>query len=149
MTTDEEIQNALLGIYSRLGTVEGKVTLVARAERERLLPVLEPAIRKRPLVGQVYLVLHKALTQDGIREELARVGVDKSQPTISRALTLLQTELGMIEVLPRTGRATTYRRNRVMEETLNLSKRVREWLEDENQAVPEQPSRRRGGRRSK
>jgi hypothetical protein len=146
VSTDEDLNTTLLAIHSRLGTVEGKVTLVARAERERLLPILRDEVQKKPLIGQIYLVISKALTQDEIKEELARHNLGTSQPTISRRLDHMQTELGIVEVVRR-GRFSAYRRNRVMEETLNLTKRTREWLEDKGEAVPAQPTRRRRGGR--
>ena len=142
MTSDEEIQNALLAIYSRLNTIEGKVTLVARADRDRILGVMEEVVRQRPLVGQIYLLLDGKRSQREIHEELAKHGITPSQPTVSRRMDDMSKEYGITDLV-KGGAVKVFRKNREMEDVLNLSRRIVEWLEDENQAVPQQPQRRR------
>lgn len=141
MATDEEIQNALVAIHSRLGTIEGKITLVARADRERVLSVLEGVVRKNAMVGQIYLLLDGKRTQRQIGEELAKYSINTSEATVSRRMAEMATEHGIADLV-RGGATKTYRKNREMEDVLNLSKNVRDWLEDGSKTVPVQPTRR-------
>jgi hypothetical protein len=133
VATDDEIQDALLSIYSRLGGIEGKVNLVARAERARILEDTEASVRKQPLIGQIYLLLDGKRTQKEIHEMLAGFGISPSQPTVSRRMGEMETEHGMADLV----RRGVYRRDPQMEKVLNLSKNIRKWLEDEQQVVPE------------
>jgi hypothetical protein len=139
---NDEIQNALLAIHSRLSTIEGKVTLVARADRERILEVLEEVVRRSPLIGQIYLLLDGKRTQREVHEELTSHQITTSQPTVSRRMSDMSSEYGIADLV-KGGAVKIFRKNREMEDVLNLSKRVREWLEAENQPVPEQQTRRR------
>jgi hypothetical protein len=141
MGDDEELQNALLAIHSRLGTIEGKINLVARAEREELLRVLEEAVRRDPLLGQIYLLIDGKRTQQEILAELTTFGILSSQPTVSRRMGNLVTEYGIADPIG-VGAGTVFRKNRAAEDVLNLARRVRKWLESEQQPVPETPTRR-------
>lgn len=143
MSTDEEIQAALLAIHSRLGTIEGKVTLVARADRERIVAVLEEVIRSKPIIGQIYLLIDGTKTQTEIREALAALGVSTSPMTVSRRMDDMLTEYGIADLV-RAGQVKVIRQNREMEDVLNLSKRVRTWLEEMGQPLPPAPGQRRG-----
>jgi hypothetical protein len=49
----------LLAIYSRLGSIEGKVNLLARVDRPQFLTLLGASVEKQPLIGQVYLALNR------------------------------------------------------------------------------------------
>lgn len=142
MPSDEEIQNALLAIHSRLGVIEGKVNLVARADRAHILELLESTVRRQPLIGQIYLLLDGKRTQKEVHEKLADYGVRSSQPTVSRRMNEMETEHGIADLV-QGGAAKIYRKDREMEKVLNLSKNIRKWLEDESQIVPEEPTRRR------
>jgi hypothetical protein len=141
MATEEEIQNALLAIHSRLGTIEGKINLVARAERDDVLAALEEAIRDNPLLGQIYLLLDGKRTQQEILAELKQFGISSSQSTVSRRMGDLVTEYGLADPV-REGAALVLRKNRATEDILNLTRRVRRWLEDGRHPVPEEPTRR-------
>lgn len=141
MAEDEELQNALLAIHSRLGTIEGKINLVARAEREQVLRVLEEAVRRDPLLGQIYLLIDGKRTQQDILAQLTSLGIVSSQPTISRRMANLVTEYGIADPIG-AGAGTILRKNRAAEDVLNLTRRVRKWLESQQQPVPENPSRR-------
>ncbi|MGH2837904.1 MAG: hypothetical protein ACRDJY_06095 [Thermoleophilaceae bacterium] len=141
MATDEEIHNALIGIHSRLGTIEGKVNLAARANRERLLAELEQAVRKDPLLGQIYLLLDGNRSQLEVKEALAKFAITPSQPTLSRRMGDLATEHGVADLVEGGGKLVLCK-DREAETILNLSKNVRKWLADEKQPIPEQPKRR-------
>lgn len=143
MTDDDELHHALLAIHSRLGLIEGKINLVARAERQQILTVLEEAFRKDPLLAQIYLLLDGKRTQREIVAELEGHGVTPSQPTVSRRMTDLVNEYGIAEPRDAGGAATVLGKNRASEEILNLSRRARRWLESDEEIVPTDPARRR------
>jgi hypothetical protein len=147
MPDDNETQNALLAIHSRLGTIEGKVNLVARAERAAILAVLEEAVRGEPLLGQIYLLLDGKRSQGDVLEELATYGITTSQATVSRRMGDLVTEYGLADPVGRGG-GLVLRKNRAAEDVLNLTRRVRRWLEDEKQPLPEKRVRRPRKKRS-
>ncbi|HEX8102061.1 MAG TPA: hypothetical protein VF533_05590 [Solirubrobacteraceae bacterium] len=145
MPSDEEMQNALVAIYSRLGTIEGKVTLVARADRERILSVLEAVVRKTPLVGQIYLLLDGKRAQRQILEELTMHGITTSEATVSRRMAEMATEHGIADLV-KAGATKVYRKNREMEDVLNLSKNMLKWLAEEDASLPvEVKTRKRKG----
>lgn len=139
--SDDEIQNALLAIHSRLGTIEGKLNLVARAEREAILVVLQAAVTKDPLLGQIYLLIDGKRTQHEVLSELTAFGITPSQSTVSRRMADLFTEYGIVDEV-RKGNALVLRKNRAAEDVLNLGRRVRRWLEEGNHVIPEQVVRR-------
>lgn len=141
MASDDEIQNALLAIHSRLGTIEGKVNLVARAERDAILEALKAAITKDPLLGQIYLLIDGKRSQQDILATLTSFGITPSQPTVSRRMTDLVTEYGIADEI-REGGALVLRKNRATEDVLNLARRIRQWLEDGKHATPETKPRR-------
>jgi hypothetical protein len=124
MTSDDEIHSALLAIHSRLDVIEGKVTVVARADRGKLLDAFREAVDKQPLIGQIYLALDGKKNQDEIVAEL-----DSSPATVSRRMTEMNREYGMIELVKGEGRGKIYRHNREMESVLHLTANIRKWLE--------------------
>lgn len=136
-----DIHNALLAIHSRLGTIEGKINLVARAEREQILTVLEVVIRSDPLLGQIYLLLDGLRSQREIVDALSGYGIAVSQATVSRRMDLLVMEYGLADDVGREG-ARVLGKNRAVEDVLNLTARTRRWLADLGQPVPEAASRR-------
>lgn len=141
MTTDGEIQNALLAIHSRLGTIEGKINLVARADRDAVLEALQSAVDDSPLLGQIYLLIDGKRSQQEIVTELKSFGITPSVATVSRRMRDLVTEYGLADEI-REGTLLVLRKNRAAEDILNLARRVRRWLEEEKQTIPERPTRR-------
>jgi hypothetical protein len=141
MPTDEEIQNALLAIHSRLGTIEGKVTLVARADREAIRAALREDVQKKPLMAQIYLLLDGQRSQREVYEELLKVGVKTSEMTVSRRIGEMETEHGIADLV-RGGGARIFRKGREMDSVLNLTKYMGEWLEEQGEVVPVAPKRR-------
>jgi hypothetical protein len=129
LPTDEDIHNALLAIHSRLNTIDGKVTLVARADRDRVLEVLEEAVRRSPLVGHIYLLLDGKRSQRQIFTELKAKGVSTSEATISRRMADMASEFGIAEYVITTAAGKIYRKNREMESVLNLTTRIERWLD--------------------
>lgn len=144
MSDQDEIQNALLSIHSRLGVIEGKVNLVARADRTTLLALLEETVRKQPLIGQIYLLLDGRRSQKDVLEALTAEGITVSQPTVSRRMAEMETEHGIADLL-QGGAMKVYGKDREMERVLNLSKNIRKWLESSGEVIPDNSTKRRGG----
>lgn len=141
MADDEKIENALYAVHSRLGVIEGKVNLVARAERQALLDLLKETISEHPLIGQIYLLLDGNRSQKEVHEKLAEFGITPSQPTVSRRMTAMETEHGIIELIEGGG-TTVYAKDAAMEKVLNLTTNIRKWLSEAKETIPETSTRR-------
>jgi len=135
---DDDIHNALAAIHSRLGTIEGRVTLIARAEREQLLAALEKLVREKPLLGQIYLALNGNRNQNEVLELLTEAGVQTSAMGVSRAMQKMHTDYGIIELVTGGG-VRVFRQGNESEVVLNLSTNVRKWLKDEGEIDPAPP----------
>lgn len=144
-TTNEEIHAALMVIDSQLRMVDGKVNLIARANREPLLKALQEVVSKRPMIGRIYLLLDGTRNQDEIVAELKQSGAGGSPAALSRYLTDMQGEHGLIERVPG-GRGKTYRKNRELEQILNLTKKMEGWVADVEKAEAAKTSKQ--GKRS-
>jgi hypothetical protein len=142
MATDEEINNALLAIHSKLGVIEGKVNLVARAHKQTSLDDIEQAVRAKPLLGQAYLLLDGVRTQTELLDKLGEYGISSSKAGVSRAMTSLETDFGMADLV-RGGASKVFRKDAESERVLNLSTNIRKWLTSDGHTVPEEPPRRR------
>jgi hypothetical protein len=133
----------LLAIHSRLGVIEGKVNLVARAERENLRAELRSTIKDKPMIGQIYLVVDGSRTQKEIAELLAGFDVPgATESTVSRRTGEMEVEHGMIAVISG-GASKVYVRDPEMEKMLNLRAQVRRWLTEDEQIIPEHPKKRK------
>jgi hypothetical protein len=141
----DRIQNALYALHSRLGVIEGKVNLVARAEREHLLSLLEEEVRDDPLIAQIYLLLNGKRAQRELLSKLDGFGIRVSESTVSRRTDRMYLELGIAEPADTVedGRAAVYLKDRAMEQVLNLSKYMKKWLRANGETIPERGSRRR------
>lgn len=129
MASADDIHDVVTAIHSRLDTINGKVTLVARAERERLLPILERAVREKPLIARIYLLLDGRRTQREISDALTEHGDAASEATVSRRLAEMSREHGIAEFVGNRG-GKVYRKNREMEEVLNLTSQMEKWLDE-------------------
>jgi hypothetical protein len=140
-TTNEQIHDALMVIDSQLRMVDGKVNLIARANREPLLKALQEVVTKRPMIGRIYLLLDGTRNQDEIVTELLQSGAGGSPGAVSRYLNDMQGEHGLIERVPG-GPGKTYRKNRELEQILNLTKKIEGWLADIDKAEAAKSSKR-------
>jgi hypothetical protein len=140
--SEEEITNALNAIHSRLGVIEGKVNLVARAHRQSSLEDVEAAVRAKPLLGQIYLLLDGLRTQTQVHEKLAELGIVTSLMGVSRAMEKLETEYGIADLVS-SGSGKIFKKDVESERVLNLSTNIRRWLAAESAVVPDDPQRRR------
>jgi DNA polymerase III delta prime subunit len=142
VTEDKNVHNALTAIHARLGTIEGRVTLIARAEREQILESLGKDIRKKALIGQIYLALDGSRSQRDVFEVLKAAGIETSEMTVSRTMGKMHTESGIIELVS-AGGSKIYRKGDESEAVLNLSAKIREWLREEGEVDPAPPPGRR------
>jgi hypothetical protein len=148
MPTDEEIQEALTAIYSRLGLIDGKATLTVRANRVPILKALEELVAKHAPLGQIYLLLDGKRTQTEIGRELKALGLPDSHATVSRRIDIA-VEHGIAELVFDRGPGNVYRQDRIMESVLSLSKNVRKWLTAADQPFPSAPRRAARAKKSK
>ena len=142
MNNDELVITQLAAVHARLGTIEGKVNLVARAERRHLLELLESTVRSTPLIGQIYLLLDGTRTQTEVVEALGEFSINTSPMSVSRRVTEMETDHGIIEIA-QAGKGKVFRKDPAMDKVLNLTVNVRKWLKDEGEIVPELPVRSR------
>jgi hypothetical protein len=142
MLDDEALHADLLAIHSRLGVIEGKVNLVARAERDEFLALIEKTVRAQPLVGQLYLLLDGQRSQKQMLEMLTAQGVITSKPSIWRRISEMETEHGMAKLV-QGGAVMIHAKDPEMEKLLNLTKKVGEWLADLGAVVPVPVKKRR------
>ena len=148
MTDDSQrIGNALNAIHSRLGAIEGKVTLGVRADQDRYLETLKEIIREQPLIGQVYLLLDGERSQRDVHQELQRAGISVGEMTVHRRMNKIE-EHGLAD-LSRTadGGERVLRKDPAMESVLSLTKNIAKWLKDEGEIVPVELTRRRSRRK--
>lgn len=128
MTTNEEIHQALMVIDSRIRTLDGKVNLVARANRGPLLDALETIIRAKPMIGRIYLLLDGVRNQKDLVDALETAGTKTSQQAIGRWLDLMHTEHGLIERVPSDKPGKTFRKSAELDRALNLTPKVEKWV---------------------
>jgi len=133
---EREIHSELLAIHSKLGTIDGKVTLLARSRREQIRNELAELVVKKPLIAQIYLVLDGKRTQRDVVAELAAYGIDVHEATVSRHITReMLSERGLVDLVG-VGASKVYAKNREMNEVLNLAANMRKWLEQAGETVP-------------
>lgn len=143
MKDDELVVAELAAIHARLGTMEGKLHLISRAERPQLLPLLEDTVRSTPLIGQIYLLLDGTRNQIDVGEKLAEFGIVTSTATVSRYITKMETDHGIIIEIAQAGRGKVFIKDPAQDKVLNLTAHVRKWLRAEGEVVPEPPPKTR------
>jgi hypothetical protein len=120
---DDEVHSAQLAIYSRLDVIDGKITVLGRANGPQLLSQIEEFVKANPIVGQIYLALDGRKNQDAIVAEL-----ESSKPAVSRWLGRMAREYGLVDVVKGQGAGKIYRRDPEMEELLHLTGKIEKWL---------------------
>lgn len=115
-------------IDSRIVTLDGKVTLVARANRDTLLPALEEVVKTSPIIGQIYLLLDGTKNQEDLTAALKKKAVQTSKSAVSRWLGVMSSEHGIADQVTGKGPGKTYRKNPQMDDALNLTPKVEKWL---------------------
>ena len=144
---DLRIENALNAIHSRLGAIEGKVTLGVRADQDRYLKTLKEIILEQPLIGQIYLLLDGERSQRDVHQELGRAGINVGEMTVHRRMNKIE-EHGLADLSDAAdGAERVLRKDPAMESVLSLTKNIGKWLADAGEIVPVELIRRRGSRR--
>jgi len=142
MSSDADpLHDDLLAIHSRLGSIEGKVNLLARVDREQFRELLRKSVEKQPILGQIYLALDGVRTQGEVITYLAEFGIETSPATVSRRLSEMEREHGMVDLI-KGGNSKVYDKDPTMEKVLNLSASVRKWLTSAQKTVPEKQRKR-------
>ena len=121
--------------------IEGKVNLVARAERDALRALLEAVVREHPETGQIYLLLDGARTRQDIHKLMNEHGIAISDITVWRRIKDMETEHGIVRLVGGASNAMVYNRDPETEKLLNLSAKIRDWLKDEGEVIPEKAKR--------
>lgn len=137
----DPLHDDLLAIHSRLGSIEGKVNLLARVDREQFIELLRKSVEEKPILGQIYLALDGVRTQGEVISYLAGFGIETSKATVSRRLGEMEREHGMIDLI-KGGNSKVYGRDPTMEKILDLPANVRKWLAATGETVPEQQRKR-------
>lgn len=137
----DPLHDDLLAIHSRLGSIEGKVNLLARVDREQFIELLRESIAGKPILGQIYLALDGVRTQGEVIAHLDSFGIETSKATVSRRLGEMEREHGMIDLV-KGGNSKVYGRDPTMEKILDLSANVRKWLTASGEPVPEKQQKR-------
>ena len=144
MAADDEVQNALLAIHSRLGTIEGRVTLIARAERKVILDALEELVRGDRLIGQIYLLLDGSRSQSDVVQALTDAGIETNPMGVSRRITKMHTDHGLIELVRLgVGGARIFRKHTETRDGTEPVEEHGDSLKAEGATVPVQLTRKR------
>lgn len=100
-----------------------------RAQADKILDALWHHIDRDETLGEVYLLVDGVRTQQDIVKGLQQRGVPASQPTVSRKLTRLMNEMGLIDIVDRTAAGTAYRKSE-LDRILHLAPKVEKRLND-------------------
>lgn len=142
---DRRIENALTAIHSRLGAIEGKVTLGVRADQDQYLNALKEIIDEQPLIGQIYLLLDGERSQRDVHQELQAAGIKVGEMTVHRRMNKIE-EHGLADLSDTAEGAESVLRP-AMESVLSLTKNIAKWLQEEGEIVPLELTRRRDRRK--
>lgn len=124
MSLDSSDHHLLLLIHERLDVIEGKVTLIARAEKKAHLEVIRNDVVATPGLADVYLAIDGKRTQDEIR-----IALGLTLATASRRFTALR-KLGVVRLLESRKDGKVYGHDLSAEEVLDLSTHMSEWKAD-------------------
>jgi len=117
----------LNAIRMRLEGIESKQEMLVRAQAPQILSAIWALVDKDHLLGQVFLAANGNRTQQEIVDYLRSSGVSASQPTVSRKLDRLMSEMGLIELGVRKPSGATYRKSS-LDRILHLTPKVEKRL---------------------
>jgi hypothetical protein len=140
--TDEDVQDAINAMNSRLGRMEGQLNVITRALGPDVLAEVEKRVRADTLLGQVYLALDGKRTHDQITAYLAEYGISTSRPTVWRRIQVLEETLGLAAFV-RSEPSVIHQQAPAAESSLNASSEIRRWLADMGAPAPPAARRRR------
>ncbi len=124
MPETPETADDIRTIRYRIESIETTQHLLLRVEAKELLAELLPLFETDENLERVYLALDQPRNQGQILEYLHELGVDMSQPTVSRKLTQLNDE-GLIEKHGAGQGGVSWRKKEVVEKVLRLSRQIK------------------------
>jgi DNA-binding transcriptional ArsR family regulator len=116
---------------ARLEGIEHRQEMLVRAHREEILDEIWRYIDGDPMIGEVYLLVDGKRTQQDIVAVFRQKGVTVSQPTVSRKLSKLMNELGLVEIVDRDASGAALRKSD-LDKILNLTPKVERRLVELN-----------------
>lgn len=118
----------LRSMRARLEGIEHRQEMLVRAHRDEILDEIWRYIDGDPLIGEVYLLVDGDRTQQDIVAALKQKGIGPaSQPTVSRRLSKLMNELGLVEISERDASGAALRKSD-LDKILNLTPKVERRL---------------------
>ena len=125
----------LRAMRARLEGIEHRQEMLVRAHRDEILDEIWRYIDADPLIGEVYLRVDGKRTQQDIVAALNKSGITASQPTVSRKLSKLMNELGLVEIVERDATGATLRKSD-LDKILHLTPKVERRLAELKKAKP-------------
>jgi len=114
---------------ARLEGIEHRQEMLVRAHADEILQTIWDFIDKDAMLGEVFLLVDGKRTQLDIVAALKQKGISASQPTVSRKLTKLNIELGLVEIGDRDAAGTVYTKSE-LDRILHLTPKVERRLND-------------------
>jgi DNA-binding transcriptional ArsR family regulator len=125
----------LRAIRARVEGIEHRQEMLVRAHADEILEAVWRCIDADQSLAQVYLLVDGERTQQGIVAELQKRGLALSQPTVSRKLTKLNVELGLVEVGDRDAAGIVYVKSD-LDRILHLTPKVERRLAELQRGKP-------------
>jgi DNA-binding transcriptional ArsR family regulator len=123
----------LRAIRARVEGIEHRQEMLVRAHADEILDAIWKEVDADATLGEVYLLVDDKRTQADFITALKAKGIPVSQATVSRKLTKLTDEMGMIDIDQRTAAGATYRKSD-LDRILHLTKRVERRLAENKKA---------------
>jgi hypothetical protein len=120
-------------IRARVEGIEHRQEMLVRAHADEILKAIWTVLDKDPTLGEVFLLVDGKRTQQDIMAAFTANGVSASQPTVSRKLTALNIEFGLIEIASRDAVGARYRKSE-LDRILHLTPKVEKRLADAKKA---------------
>jgi DNA-binding transcriptional ArsR family regulator len=125
----------LRAIRARVEGIEHRQEMLVRAHADEILQAVWQYIDKDETLAEVYLLVDGKRTQNDILAALEANGIAASQPTVSRKLTKLSTELGLVEIGDRDAAGIIYVKSE-LDRILHLTPKVERRLSDMRKRKP-------------
>lgn len=117
----------LRAIRARVEGIEHRQEMLVRAHSDEILETVWQFIDADLTLAEVYLLVDGKRTQQDIIAELKKKGIAASQPTVSRKLSKLNVELGLVEIGDRDAAGIVYVKSeldRILHLTPKVERRV-------------------------
>lgn len=119
----------LRAMRARLEGIEHRQEMLVRAHSDEILKAIWTYIDSDETLGEVFLLVDGKRTQQDIVTALKQKGISASQPTVSRKLTKLNIELGLVEIGDRDAAGTVYMKS-ALDRILHMTSKVERRLAD-------------------